>query len=68
MLAWRTMSLKVGKNGLGEDDWTVRTGGDDDGEKGGMREVHSAITKEAAVDVAVVVSRLYGGRSSLGIE
>ncbi|GAA5901593.1 YigZ family protein [Sporobolomyces salmoneus] len=62
ILAWRTMSLKVGKNGLGgEDDWTVKTGGDDDGEKGGSREVQSAIQKEAAVDVAVVVSRLYGG-------
>lgn len=56
------MTLKVGKNGLGgEDDWTVKTGGDDDGEKGGSREVHHAIQKEAAVDVAVVVSRLYGG-------
>ncbi|GAA5842235.1 hypothetical protein JCM3766R1_005077 [Sporobolomyces carnicolor] len=62
ILAWRTMSLKVGKNGLGgEDDWTVKTGGDDDGEKGGSREVHNAIQSQAAVDVAVVVSRLYGG-------
>ncbi|GAA5991627.1 hypothetical protein JCM5350_007780 [Sporobolomyces pararoseus] len=62
MLAWRTMTLKVGKNGLGgEEDWTVKTGGDDDGEKGGSREIHNAIQKEAAVDVAVVVSRLYGG-------
>lgn len=66
MLAWRTMTLKVGKNGLGgEEDWTVKTGGDDDGEKGGSREIHNAIQKEAAVDVAVVVSRLYGGELQL---
>ena len=56
------MSLKVGRDGLGgEEDWTVKTGGDDDGEKGAAREIHNAIQKEAAVDVAVVVSRLYGG-------
>ncbi|GAA5820134.1 hypothetical protein JCM11491_003305 [Sporobolomyces phaffii] len=62
VLAWRTMTLKVGRDGFGgEADWTVKTGGDDDGEKGAAREVHAAITSAAAVDVAVVVSRLYGG-------
>ncbi|GAA6060581.1 hypothetical protein JCM10212_006816 [Sporobolomyces blumeae] len=62
ILAWRTMTLRVGRDGLkGEDDWTVRSGGDDDGEKQGASHVQAAIQASAAIDVAVVVSRLYGG-------
>lgn len=55
------MTLKVGKTGVEENDWTVKTGGDDDGEKNASNEVHKAIKELAAVDVVVVVSRLYGG-------
>jgi putative IMPACT (imprinted ancient) family translation regulator len=62
MLGWRSMSLKVGKDGLGgEDDWTTKTGGDDDGEKGGGAQVRKSVEEAGGVDVAVVVSRWYGG-------
>ncbi|GAA5974823.1 hypothetical protein JCM21900_001878 [Sporobolomyces salmonicolor] len=62
MLGWRTMSLKAGRTGLdGDDDWTVKQGGDDDGEKGGARTIQECIVREGGIDVAVVVSRLYGG-------
>lgn len=33
------MSLKVGKKGLSEDDFTTRSGGEDDGEKNGSNTI-----------------------------
>lgn len=64
MLGWRTMALKAGRDGLkGADDWTVRSGGDDDGEKGGAACIKKALEESGGqgVDCAVVVSRWYGG-------
>jgi hypothetical protein len=68
MMGWRTMALKAGRDGLkGDDDWTVRIGGDDDGEKGGSAAIKACIEKEGGVDVCVVVSRWYGGESRVRI-
>ncbi|GJN94405.1 hypothetical protein Rhopal_007485-T1 [Rhodotorula paludigena] len=62
MLAWRCLALKPGKSGLeSEDDWRVETGQDDDGEKGGANVIRDVLAQEGGVDVAIVVSRLYGG-------
>lgn len=65
MMAYRCMSLKLGKTGLGgEDDWTTKVGSEDDGEKGGGSQVRRSIEEGGGVDVAVVVSRWYGGQSA----
>ncbi|GAA5847331.1 hypothetical protein JCM9279_000240 [Rhodotorula babjevae] len=62
VLAWRCLGLKPGRTGLeGEDDWRVEGGADDDGEKGAGAVVREVLGKEGGVDVAIVVSRLYGG-------
>ncbi|GAA6039191.1 hypothetical protein JCM8097_000462 [Rhodosporidiobolus ruineniae] len=62
VLAYRIVAPKVGKSGLeSEEDWTVREAGDDDGEKGAWAVVKECLKQEGAVDVGVVVSRLYGG-------
>lgn len=61
MMAFRTMSLKPGKTGLKEDDWTVKVGSDDDSEKGGGSTIRRLLEDEIAVDVVVVCSRWYGG-------
>ncbi|GAA5901000.1 hypothetical protein JCM8208_007586 [Rhodotorula glutinis] len=62
VLAWRCMGLRPGRTGLdGEDDWRVEGGADDDGEKGAGAVVREVLDKEGGVDVALVVSRLYGG-------
>ncbi|GAA5820884.1 hypothetical protein JCM11251_001862 [Rhodosporidiobolus azoricus] len=63
ILGWRVVAPKVGKSGLeSEEDWTVRDGGDDDGEKDGASTVRDVLRREGQVDVMVVVSRLYGGQ------
>lgn len=63
VLAWRCLGLKPGKTGLdSEDDWRVEGGTDDDGEKGAGAVVREVLDKEGGVDVAIVVSRLYGVR------
>ncbi|BGP20171.1 hypothetical protein JCM10213_000744 [Rhodosporidiobolus nylandii] len=62
VLAYRIVAPKPGKSGLeGEEDWTVRDAGEDDGEKGASAVVRECLKAEGAVDVGVVVSRLYGG-------
>ncbi|BGP03598.1 hypothetical protein RTBOTA2_006369 [Rhodotorula toruloides] len=62
IMAYRCMGLKPGKTGLeSEDDWKVEINGDDDGEKGGSTIIKEVLTQEGGVDVAIVVSRLYGG-------
>jgi putative IMPACT (imprinted ancient) family translation regulator len=54
----------MGKSGLGgEDDWTLKEGGEDDGEKGASAVVKECLKESGSVDVGVVVSRLYGGTS-----
>ncbi|KPV73351.1 uncharacterized protein RHOBADRAFT_45925, partial [Rhodotorula graminis WP1] len=62
VLAWRCLGLRPGRTGLeGEDDWRVEGGADDDGEKGAGAVVREVLDREGGVDVAIVVSRLYGG-------
>ncbi|GAA5956639.1 hypothetical protein JCM8115_000632 [Rhodotorula mucilaginosa] len=62
ILAWRCLSLKPGKTGLGsENDFKVMIDGDDDGEKGGSAVIKEVLTQEGGIDVAIVISRLYGG-------
>lgn len=63
-MGWRTLGLKVGKTGAGEggeEDWVVRMGSDDDDEKNAGATVKRVLEEAGAVDVAVVVSRYYGG-------
>jgi putative IMPACT (imprinted ancient) family translation regulator len=62
MFAWRAISTKPGKDGAASvDDWQVKSGWDDDGEKGGAGKVMQVLEREGALDVAVVCSRWYGG-------
>lgn len=66
ILAWRCLSLKPGKTGLdSENDFKVMIDGDDDGEKGGSAVIKEVLTQEGGIDVAIVISRLYGGGSSM---
>ncbi|GAA6013160.1 hypothetical protein JCM10207_006190 [Rhodosporidiobolus poonsookiae] len=63
VLAYRILAPKPGKSGLeGADDWAAKEAGDDDGEKGAWGVVRDVLREEGAVDVGVVVSRLYGGQ------
>jgi len=48
MLGWRTMTLKLGKKGLREDDFTTRSGGDDDGEKNGANTIRKVSPRQGA--------------------
>ncbi|KDQ55249.1 hypothetical protein JAAARDRAFT_134366 [Jaapia argillacea MUCL 33604] len=60
--AWRCMVLKEGKSGLeGPDDFEVRSGSDDDGEKYGGAKVLKVMQTEGVLDAVVIVSRWYGG-------
>ena len=60
MHAWRCMVLKPGKTGLaGEDDFEVRQGNEDDGEKYGSGRVLKIMQAEGVIDAVVVVSRWY---------
>ncbi|GAA5972831.1 hypothetical protein JCM11641_003961 [Rhodosporidiobolus odoratus] len=62
ILAFRIMAPKAGKSGVESvEDWDVKEFGEDDGEKGASAVVKEVLRKEGAVDVGVVVSRLYGG-------
>ena len=65
ILAWRCLSLKPGKTGLdSENDFKVMIDGDDDGENGASAVIKEVLTQEGGIDVAIVISRLYGGGSS----
>ncbi|KAK7676755.1 hypothetical protein QCA50_020278 [Cerrena zonata] len=60
--AWRCMSLKGGKSGLGgPDDFEVASGSDDDGEKYAGGRILKVMQAEGALDAVVIVSRWYGG-------
>ncbi|KAI0343668.1 ribosomal protein S5 domain 2-like protein [Trametopsis cervina] len=62
MFAWRCMVLKPGKIGLGgPDDFELRHGSEDDGEKYGGGRIAKVMQAEAVIDAVVVVSRWYGG-------
>ncbi|KAJ7125086.1 ribosomal protein S5 domain 2-type protein [Mycena epipterygia] len=62
MSAWRCMVLKAGCTGLGgPDDFEVREGSADDGERWGGEKILAAMRKQGVIDAAVVVSRWYGG-------
>lgn len=65
MLAWRLMVEKMGKSkSVPEvEDWVVKSGGDDDGENRSKLTMVAVLEDEGCVDVAVVVSRYYGGKS-----
>lgn len=66
ILAWRTLALKPGKTGLGsDDDFKITIDGDDDGEKGGSTIIKEVLTQDGGIDVAIVISRLYGGATVL---
>ena len=56
--AWRCMVLKHGKSGLGgPDDFEVRSGNEDDGEKYGGGKVLKVMQAEGIIDAVVIVSR-----------
>ena len=60
MFAWRCMVLKPGCTGLaGEDDFEVRQGNEDDGEKWGSMRILKVMQAEGVIDAVVVVSRWY---------
>ena len=56
--AWRYMSLKHGKDGLGgPDDFEVKSGSRDDGENGAGKRALSVMESEGIIDAVVIVSR-----------
>lgn len=56
------MVLKPERTGLaGEDDFEVRQGNEDDGEKWGSMRILKVMQAEGVIDAVVVVSRWYGG-------
>ena len=58
MSAWRCMILKNGKTGLsGPDDFELKYGNDDDGEKYGSGKIAKVLQTEGIIDAVVVVSR-----------
>ncbi|KAG1739128.1 ribosomal protein S5 domain 2-type protein [Suillus paluster] len=60
--AWRCMTLKHGKTGLGgPDDFEVITGYDDDGEQWAGSKVSKVMQHEGVLDAVVIVSRWFGG-------
>ncbi|KAI0090702.1 ribosomal protein S5 domain 2-like protein [Irpex rosettiformis] len=62
MSAWRCMVLKGGKTGLGgPDDFELKYGNEDDGEKYGSGKIGKVMQTEGIIDAVVVVSRWYGG-------
>ncbi|KAJ7668623.1 ribosomal protein S5 domain 2-type protein [Mycena polygramma] len=62
MSAWRCMVLKAGRTGLGgPDDFEVREGSADDGERWGGEKILAVMRKQGVIDAAIVVSRWYGG-------
>ncbi|KAJ7782715.1 ribosomal protein S5 domain 2-type protein [Mycena metata] len=62
MNAWRCMVLKAGCTGLsGPDDFEVREGSADDGERWGGEKILTVMRKQGVIDAVVIVSRWYGG-------
>ncbi|KAF7315164.1 UPF0029 domain-containing protein [Mycena indigotica] len=62
MFAWRCMLVKAGCTGLGgEDEFEVKEGSEDDGEKYGGQKILTAMRKQGTLDAVVVVCRWYGG-------
>ncbi|GAA98134.1 uncharacterized protein L969DRAFT_85938 [Mixia osmundae IAM 14324] len=64
VLAWRTITLRPGKNGLGEqgdEDFEVAAGSHNDGEDRAGPTMLNVLEKEGVVDVVVIVSRWFGG-------
>ena len=60
MSAWRCMVLKPGKTGLGgPDDFELRSGSEDDGEKYAGERVLKTMKAEGAMDAVVIISRWY---------
>jgi hypothetical protein len=58
MFAWRCMVLKSGKTGLGgPDDFELKYGNEDDGEKYGSGKIAKVMQTEGIIDAVVVVSR-----------
>lgn len=56
--AWRCMVPKPGKSGLGgPDDFELRSGSDDDGEKYAGERVLKTMKAEGAMDAVVIISR-----------
>ncbi|KAJ7106051.1 hypothetical protein C8R43DRAFT_218461 [Mycena crocata] len=62
MSAWRCMVVKAGCTGLGgPDEFEVREGSADDGERWGGEKILALMQKQGVIDAAIVVSRWYGG-------
>ncbi|KAJ7244148.1 ribosomal protein S5 domain 2-type protein [Mycena haematopus] len=62
MNAWRCMVLKDGCTGLGgPEDFEVREGSADDGERWGGEKILTIMRTQGVIDAAIVVSRWYGG-------
>ncbi|KAI0035456.1 ribosomal protein S5 domain 2-type protein [Vararia minispora EC-137] len=61
MYAYRCMVLKKGRDGLGEDDFEVVEGSEDDREQWAGPRILKIMRSEAVMDAIVVVSRWYGG-------
>ncbi|EIM80595.1 ribosomal protein S5 domain 2-like protein [Stereum hirsutum FP-91666 SS1] len=59
--AWRCMVLRQGRTGLGEDDFMLVEGSEDDNEKWAGAKVLGVMKSLAVLDTVVVVSRWYGG-------
>ncbi|KAL0571945.1 hypothetical protein V5O48_010017 [Marasmius crinis-equi] len=60
--AWRFMSLKKGKTGLGgPDDFKLESGCNDDDEQWAGGKVLKVMEGQAIIDAVVIVSRWYGG-------
>ncbi|CAK5281838.1 unnamed protein product [Mycena citricolor] len=62
MSAWRCMVVKQGSTGLGgPEDFEVREGSSDDGERWGGEKILGLMRKQGVLDAVVIVSRWYGG-------
>ncbi|KIJ49361.1 hypothetical protein M422DRAFT_161382 [Sphaerobolus stellatus SS14] len=62
MMAYRVMSLKSDRTGInGPDDFELKVGSDDDGEKYGGDRVLKIMNREGILDAVVVVTRWFGG-------
>ena len=58
MHAYRTMSLRAGRDGLrGPEDFELRIGAEDDGEKYGAAKILKVMESEGIIDAVVVCSR-----------
>jgi putative IMPACT (imprinted ancient) family translation regulator len=56
--AWRCMVLKKDQTGLrGPEDFELKTGSDDDGEKWGGEKILKVMQSEGVIDAVVIVSR-----------